>query len=183
MPICRELGIGIVPYSPLGRGFLTGALTKPEDLGEADWRRSQPRFAADAMAKFLCCACCWCLLCSCCFCCFVVLCCLRCVLCCVVRAVLCVLRRAAFLLVPIFLVFVFHSSPALHTLRPQNHLNKQIHTLSERRDRRGAQGHGRRPGLHAGTARAGVGARAGCRRRAHPRHDQGLCLFLFVEFA
>jgi hypothetical protein len=38
-----------VAYSPLGRGFLTGAVAKPDDLGEGDWRRTQPRFAAEAM--------------------------------------------------------------------------------------------------------------------------------------
>lgn len=51
IPACRELGIGIVAYSPLGRGFLTGALTKPEDLPEDDWRRKNPRFQEDAFAK------------------------------------------------------------------------------------------------------------------------------------
>ncbi len=47
---CRELGIGLVPYSPLGRGFLTGTFTTPDDLPEGDWRRANPRFAAEAMA-------------------------------------------------------------------------------------------------------------------------------------
>lgn len=37
---CRELGIAIVAYSPLGRGILTGTITKPEDLAEDDWRKS-----------------------------------------------------------------------------------------------------------------------------------------------
>lgn len=46
---CRELGIGFVPYSPLGRGFLTGAIRTPEALEQGDWRRSQPRFQDDAM--------------------------------------------------------------------------------------------------------------------------------------
>ncbi|AKQ41035.2 hypothetical protein CP97_01725 [Aurantiacibacter atlanticus] len=41
---CRELGIGFVPYSPLGRGFLTGAMNSTEDLAEDDARRSIPRF-------------------------------------------------------------------------------------------------------------------------------------------
>ena len=41
---CRELGIGIVPYSPLGRGFLTGLVPKPETLGPTDYRRLDPRF-------------------------------------------------------------------------------------------------------------------------------------------
>lgn len=44
LPTVRELGIGFVPYAPLGRGFLTGAITSPEDLPEDDWRRSNPRF-------------------------------------------------------------------------------------------------------------------------------------------
>jgi aryl-alcohol dehydrogenase-like predicted oxidoreductase len=42
---CRELGIGFVPYSPLGRGFLTGAIQKPSDLDPSDWRLTNPRFA------------------------------------------------------------------------------------------------------------------------------------------
>ena len=50
MDACRELGIGLVPYSPLGRGFLTGSLTTPDDLPANDFRRGTPRFAADAMA-------------------------------------------------------------------------------------------------------------------------------------
>jgi len=44
LPTLRELGIGLVPYSPLGRGFLTGSITSPEDLDEDDWRRTNPRF-------------------------------------------------------------------------------------------------------------------------------------------
>ncbi|MFS8143956.1 aldo/keto reductase [Rhizobium sp. R635] len=44
---CRELGIGFVPYSPLGRGFLTGAIRKPEDLAADDFRRQVPRFQAE----------------------------------------------------------------------------------------------------------------------------------------
>ncbi|WIA10984.1 hypothetical protein OEZ85_011142 [Tetradesmus obliquus] len=53
IPTCRELGIGIVAYSPLGRGFLTGAITKPEDLPEDDYRRMTPRFQGDAFEKNL----------------------------------------------------------------------------------------------------------------------------------
>src|SRR5262249_11649304 len=44
LPLCRELGIGFVAYSPLGRGFLTGRFTKLEDLPEDDYRRNSPRF-------------------------------------------------------------------------------------------------------------------------------------------
>jgi len=49
----RELGIGYVAYSPLGRGFLTGRWQKPEDLPEGDWRRNQPRFQGDNFYKNL----------------------------------------------------------------------------------------------------------------------------------
>ncbi len=52
LPTIRELGIGFVPYSPLGRGFLTGAITKPSDLGEKDFRTQRyPRFAGEAFDK------------------------------------------------------------------------------------------------------------------------------------
>jgi aryl-alcohol dehydrogenase-like predicted oxidoreductase len=47
----RELGIGFVAYSPLGRGFLSGRFRRPEDLSETDWRRSSPRFAGDNFAR------------------------------------------------------------------------------------------------------------------------------------
>jgi len=46
---CRELGITFVPYSPLGRGFLTGAIQKLGDLDATDWRRTNPRFGEKAM--------------------------------------------------------------------------------------------------------------------------------------
>ncbi|MFI5614798.1 aldo/keto reductase [Amycolatopsis sp. NPDC051903] len=46
-PLCRELGIGVVPYSPLGRGMLTGQLKSFDDLPENDYRRSMPRFARE----------------------------------------------------------------------------------------------------------------------------------------
>ncbi|MFI0847937.1 aldo/keto reductase [Mesorhizobium sp. IMUNJ 23232] len=49
LPVLRELGIGFVPYSPLGRGLLAGAIRKPEELGPDDWRRTLPRFQADNM--------------------------------------------------------------------------------------------------------------------------------------
>jgi aryl-alcohol dehydrogenase-like predicted oxidoreductase len=48
---CDELGIGFVPYSPLGKGFLTGAMTKDAALGEGDFRRNIPRFQPEAMEK------------------------------------------------------------------------------------------------------------------------------------
>jgi aryl-alcohol dehydrogenase-like predicted oxidoreductase len=47
LPLCRELGIGFIPYSPLGRGFLTGKITKPEDLQADDYRLTTPRFRGD----------------------------------------------------------------------------------------------------------------------------------------
>jgi aryl-alcohol dehydrogenase-like predicted oxidoreductase len=50
VPVCRELGIGIVAYSPLGRGFLTGRFESPAQFEDHDLRRRQPRFSADAMA-------------------------------------------------------------------------------------------------------------------------------------
>jgi aryl-alcohol dehydrogenase-like predicted oxidoreductase len=46
--VAREHGIGIVPFSPLGRGFLTGAITSPDDFDEDDFRRNQPRFQGEA---------------------------------------------------------------------------------------------------------------------------------------
>jgi aryl-alcohol dehydrogenase-like predicted oxidoreductase len=50
---CTELGIGFVPYSPLGRGFLTGRLRRIEDLDAKDYRRSTPRFQGENFAKNL----------------------------------------------------------------------------------------------------------------------------------
>ncbi len=50
VPTARELGIGIVAYSPLGRGFLTGAITGTAELAPTDFRRTQPRFTDDAVA-------------------------------------------------------------------------------------------------------------------------------------
>ena len=44
LPLCRELGIGFVPYSPLGRGFLTGGVQRAEDYPEGDYRRNDPRY-------------------------------------------------------------------------------------------------------------------------------------------
>jgi aryl-alcohol dehydrogenase-like predicted oxidoreductase len=46
--VAREHGVGIVPFSPLGRGFLTGALTSPSDFGDDDFRRNHPRFTGEA---------------------------------------------------------------------------------------------------------------------------------------
>ncbi len=48
---CDELGIGFVPYSPLGKGFLTGAMSKDTRLGEGDFRNTVPRFSPEAMEK------------------------------------------------------------------------------------------------------------------------------------
>lgn len=50
---CRELGIGFVPFSPLGRGFLTGAIKSADDLGEKDMRRGLPRFERENLEKNL----------------------------------------------------------------------------------------------------------------------------------
>lgn len=50
---CRELGVTFVPYSPLGRGFLTGAIQKVEDLDPSDWRRTNPRFAEKSLRSNL----------------------------------------------------------------------------------------------------------------------------------
>ncbi len=53
LPLLRELGIGLVPYSPLGRGFLTGALRSTEGLEADDFRRNNPRFTDEALAANL----------------------------------------------------------------------------------------------------------------------------------
>ncbi|MBD2615205.1 aldo/keto reductase [Nostoc linckia z18] len=53
LPTVRELGIGFVPYSPLGRGFLSGAITSPEDLPADDYRRNSPRFQGENFYKNL----------------------------------------------------------------------------------------------------------------------------------
>ncbi len=51
--VCRELGVGFVPYSPLGRGFLTGKIQKPEDLPADDYRRTTPRFQKENFQRNL----------------------------------------------------------------------------------------------------------------------------------
>lgn len=53
LPVLRELGIGLVPYSPLGRGFLTGQIKSPEQLADDDFRKQNPRFSAVNFAKNL----------------------------------------------------------------------------------------------------------------------------------
>ncbi|HEX8280665.1 MAG TPA: aldo/keto reductase [Chthoniobacterales bacterium] len=53
LPTCCELGIGFVPYSPLGRGFLTGQIKRFEDLAEDDYRRQSPRFQGDNFQRNL----------------------------------------------------------------------------------------------------------------------------------
>lgn len=53
LPTTRELGIGFVAYSPLGRGFLTGRFKRPEDLEPGDWRRNSPRFQGENFERNL----------------------------------------------------------------------------------------------------------------------------------
>jgi aryl-alcohol dehydrogenase-like predicted oxidoreductase len=53
LPTCRELGIALVAYSPLGRGFLTGSFKSTDDLAHNDWRRSNPRFQGENFADNL----------------------------------------------------------------------------------------------------------------------------------
>lgn len=53
LPTCDELGIGLVAYSPLGRGFLTGAITSRDDLEAGDWRLTNPRFSEQNFANNL----------------------------------------------------------------------------------------------------------------------------------
>lgn len=53
LALCRELGIGFVAYSPLGRGFLTGQIRSPQDLAEDDWRRQVPRFQGENFQRNL----------------------------------------------------------------------------------------------------------------------------------
>jgi aryl-alcohol dehydrogenase-like predicted oxidoreductase len=51
LPTLRELGIGLVAYSPLGRGFLAGRFTDPDELDEGDFRRNNPRFTGDNLER------------------------------------------------------------------------------------------------------------------------------------
>jgi aryl-alcohol dehydrogenase-like predicted oxidoreductase len=51
LPTLRELGIGLVAYSPLGRGFLTGSIRSMDDLPDDDWRRNNPRFQDEALQQ------------------------------------------------------------------------------------------------------------------------------------
>jgi aryl-alcohol dehydrogenase-like predicted oxidoreductase len=53
LDVCRELGIGFVPFSPLGRGFLAGAIRSADQLGEGDFRRGLPRFGEDNIRRNL----------------------------------------------------------------------------------------------------------------------------------
>ncbi len=53
LPLLRELGIGFVPYSPLGHGFLTGTIRSPEELDDNDWRKNNPRFTDGNFEKNL----------------------------------------------------------------------------------------------------------------------------------
>ncbi|WP_343657211.1 aldo/keto reductase [Cupriavidus sp.] len=53
LAICQRLGIGFVPYSPLGRGFLTGAIRTPDDFAPDDYRRTNPRFTGENFARNL----------------------------------------------------------------------------------------------------------------------------------
>jgi aryl-alcohol dehydrogenase-like predicted oxidoreductase len=53
LPLLRELGIGFVPYSPLGHGFLTGRLRTPDDIPDDDWRKTNPRFTGENFQRNL----------------------------------------------------------------------------------------------------------------------------------
>ncbi|MGV9774106.1 aldo/keto reductase [Streptosporangium sp. NPDC003464] len=53
LPVLRELGIGFVPYSPLGHGFLTGAIRSPEQFDDTDWRKTNPRFTGENFRRNL----------------------------------------------------------------------------------------------------------------------------------
>ena len=51
LPTCRELGVGFVAYSPLGRGLLGGSIRRQDDLAPDDWRRSSPRYQGENLAR------------------------------------------------------------------------------------------------------------------------------------
>ena len=53
LPLLRTLGIGFVPYSPLGHGFLTGEIRSPEQLSDDDWRKTNPRFTGQNFQRNL----------------------------------------------------------------------------------------------------------------------------------
>jgi aryl-alcohol dehydrogenase-like predicted oxidoreductase len=53
LPLLRELGIGFVPYSPLGHGFLTGKIRSPDELADDDWRKTNPRFTGENFQRNL----------------------------------------------------------------------------------------------------------------------------------
>ncbi len=53
LPACRECGVGFVPYSPLGRGFLAGGIRGPADLPVNDWRHNDPRYSPENMPRNL----------------------------------------------------------------------------------------------------------------------------------
>jgi molybdopterin-binding protein len=53
LPLVRELGIGFVPYSPRGHGFLTGDIRSPEQLSDDDWRKTHPRFTGENFQRNL----------------------------------------------------------------------------------------------------------------------------------
>jgi aryl-alcohol dehydrogenase-like predicted oxidoreductase len=53
LPLLRKLGIGFVPYSPLGHGFLTGTIRSPDDLSADDWRKTNPRFTGENFRRNL----------------------------------------------------------------------------------------------------------------------------------
>src|SRR4029450_3127086 len=53
LPLLRALGIGFVPYSPLGHGFLTGDIRSPEQLTDDDWRKTNPRFTGEHLPRHL----------------------------------------------------------------------------------------------------------------------------------
>src|SRR4029079_15885237 len=53
LPLLRELGVGFVPYSPLGHGFLTGEIRSTDDISDNDWRKTNPRFVGENFQRNL----------------------------------------------------------------------------------------------------------------------------------